>query len=191
MRVSRFVKPVALVCTIVGALIAGRQGAGSMYRYGHQSDYTVSCANNLKQIGYAIRVYADAHGGAFPASLDALDIEIERGSRRDVFICPNLQTAEDDTLRAMVGYPAALPASYRYLGDGLATRGVREDDFVIVERDGSHSHSVNILFGDGHVELCPATRGNGPESRDPRWADIERQIARGDRPVRYPPQSSR
>lgn len=144
----------------------------------HQSDYPGACRTNFGQIWQVIGVYAAANGGALPASLDALTFDAD--ASRDVFVCRSAEDARQATLRGTLGFPAPLPTSYVYLGDGLTTRTVDHEDIVMIDREGNHADGgMVILFGDGHAEFQVV-------ATDPRWPDVQRQIARGVRPVRFP-----
>jgi prepilin-type processing-associated H-X9-DG protein len=114
----------------------------------------VKCASNLRQIGQAIVLYTDAHGGDYPDSLATLLLNTDLTA--ECFFCPS---SNDEKA------PGATPAeqaanlqspghlSYIYLGSGLTTTTATATTVVAYERLVDHSDDgTNILFGDGHVE---------------------------------------
>jgi prepilin-type processing-associated H-X9-DG protein len=89
------------------------------------------CASNMRMIGQALQLYADDHGGHFPASLDVMKLE-------------NKQALDCPSDRTRVGI-------YRYTGAGLTTSSNR-DTVLLYEERALHGNYVNVLFVDGRVE---------------------------------------
>jgi prepilin-type processing-associated H-X9-DG protein len=123
----------------------------------------VKCGSNLRQIGQAIALYAQGHGGQYPPSLAVLfsteDISAE------VMICAS-SSDEKSAATDMKGVEAEVAAaegntpghkhclSYVYVGKGLTERTATERTIVAYEPLENHGgQGVNVLFGDGHVEF--------------------------------------
>ncbi len=123
----------------------------------------VKCGSNLRQIGQAILLYTQAHGGQYPPSLAVLpsaeDITAE------VMICPSSndeKTAATDTAGVVAELAAAeakAPGhkhclSYVYVGRALTERTATGNTVVAYEPLENHSGAgANVLYGDGHVEF--------------------------------------
>lgn len=111
------------------------------------------CQNNLRQIGQAMRLYANEYGGAYPDKVEKLltyeDITAE------AFVCP----ATGDT-PAPVGTGATFAAassltsgghlSFVYIGAGL-TNSAPANSVLAYEPMTNHREGANFLWGDGHV----------------------------------------
>jgi prepilin-type processing-associated H-X9-DG protein len=109
----------------------------------------VQCANNLRQIGAAIGVYAERHNGNYPDSFDALQRDSDL--KAAVFICPSEPDAP------VIG---TLQCSYVYVGQGLNTAGITSDTVIAYEPlSNHHGVGLNILYGDGHVDFMNAAFG--------------------------------
>src|SRR4051794_31010393 len=123
----------------------------------------VKCGSNLRQIGQAIALYAQGHGGQYPASLAVLfsteDITAE------VMICAS-SNDEKSAATDMKGVESEVAAaegntsghkhclSYVYAGKGLTERTATEKTIVAYEPLENHDgQGANVLFGDGHVEF--------------------------------------
>jgi hypothetical protein len=105
------------------------------------------CASNLKQIGYALDLYAADHGGQFPRDLSILYADYISDS--GIYVCPGERSR----------WPCARPPRGRHLREhdfycyvsGL-TPG--DDGKCIVAFDEEHNHEgegVNVLDVDGNV----------------------------------------
>ena len=115
-----------------------------------ESARKISCTNNLKQIGLAIRMYSSEHGDKFPAKDGAVGLDQLRSSGLlilpKVYVCPST-----DTEPAKKGVALTEDTvSYVYFG------GFSEEDSVNIplafDKPGNHDKYVNILFLDGHVK---------------------------------------
>jgi prepilin-type processing-associated H-X9-DG protein len=123
----------------------------------------VKCASNLKQIGLAISLYAQDHGGQYPHLLAVLpsveDITAE------VMTCPSSndeRPAATDIAEIVAELTAAemnAPGhkhcmSYVYIGQALTQKTATETTVVAYEPLENHDgDGTNVLFGDGHVEF--------------------------------------
>jgi prepilin-type processing-associated H-X9-DG protein len=138
------------------------------------------CPSNLRQIGTAIALYANDHGGAYPDDFRTLLSAGDDGLSTGVFICSDTSTKEARSAAAFTG--TAADCDYVYVGDGL-TSSVGDDVIVAFDRAENHEHDgINMLFGDGHVYFFLWPERKTP----PIWTKIENQIARHVRPVRLP-----
>ena len=114
----------------------------------------VKCASNLKQIGFALQLYAQKSAGRLPDSM--IDLLLHEDISPETFCCPS---SNDE--RA----PGATPAeqvqqirrgrhcSYVYHGRGKSWP-CGETVPIACEPLANHvGDGMNILFGDGHVEF--------------------------------------
>jgi prepilin-type processing-associated H-X9-DG protein len=135
----------------------------------------IACAANLRGVGQSVAMYANAHGGAFP---DTLEQAVATGYVPDVriFCCPG---AKDTP--ATGGTPAAEAAdlvagghlSYAYVGGGLTLAADRNTVIAYEHATNHEGQGGNVLFADGHAEWFAAAQlravtdwhaaGNGPQ----------------------------
>jgi len=121
----------------------------------------VKCANNLRQIGLAITLYAGDFHGEYPDSLGTLLLTEDITAA--VFDCP--QTADDPpdepTTKSIVDHLMdGGHMSYVYLGSGLKNGSVPADAVIAYEPLSNHDGAgMNVLFGDDHVEFLDANVG--------------------------------
>jgi hypothetical protein len=96
----------------------------------------LSCMNNLRQIGLAIRMYRIDHDDKMPANLQAL-IDKKYLSNRKVFRCPSVRPGEEGAIDyAMV-----------------KTEGktFEETSIIVYDRTGNHAEGRNCLLYNGQV----------------------------------------
>jgi hypothetical protein len=133
-----------VLVTVVLLIVAVRTFPDLARLRGQAQD--IRCINQLKQVGLALRVYANDHNDALPP--DFLSITTELGSP-DVLLCP-----EDHTRQANRNqHPGWDTNNYSYeflVPGGKAANLVSE----VVVRCPVHGH---ILLGDGAVQ-----RGRSP-----------------------------
>ena len=123
----------------------------------------VKCGSNLRQIGQAILLYAQAHGGQYPPSLAV--IPSVEDVTAEVMVCPssNDERASATDAGGVVAELAAAEAnspghkpclSYVYAGRSLTEKTATGTTIVAYEPLENHNGvGTNVLFGDGHVEF--------------------------------------
>lgn len=124
----------------------------------------ISCANNLKQIGLGIKMYAGDHGKAFPAML--VDTRRYLADQPRLFICPQsgnrpgpIETVDEWT-------------DYVYLS-GLTSTSAQDKVIVFCSSKNHDWDGGNILFRDGHVEWF---NSDGKTRGEPSFEDMIRAI---------------
>jgi prepilin-type processing-associated H-X9-DG protein len=121
----------------------------------------VKCANNLRQIGLAISLYAGELHGEYPDSFGTLLLHQDIAA--SVFICSETTDipADGPTTQAIADHLMdGGHMSYIYLGRGLKNGSVPDDVVIAYEPLSNHAgQGMNVLFGDGHVEFLDATQG--------------------------------
>jgi prepilin-type processing-associated H-X9-DG protein len=141
----------ALLIIVIAAL-----GLPIAYRWlevQRESSGRMPCPSNLRQVGQAIQIYANDHGGAFPATLEPLFDG--KYLMPKTFICPSSgdtaaggETPEQVRAQLMAGDHV----SYIYIGAGL-TYNHGADYVVAYDRPRNHApDGANILYADGHVD---------------------------------------
>ena len=146
------------------------------HQYPREQSNRVKCASNMRQIGQALQMWANDHGGNFPNQLsDVLDEDLTAS----VFNCPDTDDtpATGATTRAIAAdVTAGGHLSYIYLGKGLTTQAA-SDVVLLYEPLANHQNQgMNVLFADGHVDFLQAK-------------DVQpllRQVANHVTPVRLP-----
>jgi prepilin-type processing-associated H-X9-DG protein len=121
---------------------------------GRETANRVKCASNLRQIGQAIQLYANDHGGHYPN--DLLTILLNEDVTGAVFVCPssNDVPATGATTRELSdNFNQPNHCSYIFFGKGLSTP-IAANRVIAAENLENHGGAgMNILFGDGHVEF--------------------------------------
>lgn len=135
----------------------------------------IKCASNLREIGQAILLYANDHGGAFPSDFGRL--LIHGNLNPEIFTCPS--SNQDKAIAPTTREVAALlkhpdHCSYVYLAAGL-TRAAPADTVIVVERVENHEQEgVNVLTADGNVKWVK----KGPDMERLRTAAATSQPVR-------------
>jgi len=142
---------------VSGAVIGGLGAAGKIFG-ADPHDGTRSrmkCESNLRQIGLAMLLYANANGGTYPQTIDQLLVFHWDDITPELFCCPaaNDTPAAGPTTRAVVSdLLSGGHLSYVYLG-GRFRDPAPTDAVLAYEPPGVHGGNVmNVLFGDGHTE---------------------------------------
>lgn len=111
----------------------------------------VKCMSNLRQIGYALQLYAKDQGGHYPDDLAAL-------LREDLpaagFVCPSSNDVPaagktPEEIAANMKLPRH--CSYLYFGKGLA-EPIDPNRVIAFDEPTNHQRNgINVLYGDGRV----------------------------------------
>ncbi len=132
---------VAIIGLLFGFLTSGVQVA-------RRKASQAKCANNLRQIGIALQLYAGDHGERFPASLD--DLYPSYIDNLETFVCPASGQAA----------PASASAGgYSYVG-GLTTS---ESSTTAIATDAAANHrgdGGNVLYIGGDVRWGTGSGGS-------------------------------
>lgn len=119
----------------------------------------VMCASHMRQIGQAIAMYANDHGGLFPDDLETVFVNEDVSIA--LFVCPSSSDtppAGPTTQATAAGLRQPGHCSYIYLGNGLTDNTVTPNTVLLYEPLANHGGSgMNVMFGDFHVEWVPAT----------------------------------
>lgn len=139
----------------------------------------VQCASNMRQIGQAIAMYANDHGGQFPNDLETTFANEDLSPA--VFVCPSTSDTPappgPTTQATAAGLRQPGHCSYVYLGKGLTDQTVTPDMVLLYEPLADHEGTgMNVMFGDFHVEWMPASDAQA----------ILNQVAARTMPVRFP-----
>lgn len=128
-----------------------------------ESANRVKCASNLRQIANAMSIYADAHGGEFPPTLETL----ARNSNLSpaAFVCPSSNDVPANIAKPAdwgeAFQPRSHESSYVYLAGGRSKANVTSHSILAYEPPENHlDQGMNILFGDLSVEWFQKAAGN-------------------------------
>lgn len=111
----------------------------------------VKSANNLKQIGLAMQLYANENKGKYPKNMGELFLteDITLG----VFVNPDTMTrAPLDKNRDDQALWVSKDSDYEYLGAGKTSR-TPADVIIAHEKIRPNVFGMNVLFADGHVDF--------------------------------------
>ncbi|WP_428938955.1 hypothetical protein [Fontivita pretiosa] len=148
-----------------GMLTNGAPAAGAMMvsillpslNRARETANRVKCAANMRQIGQAMLLHCNEHGGQYPQALGEL---LTQELSPQVFICPSSRTqlppqiAAAD-LQSQIAWVNA-NSDYVYLGAGKRVAALGERDILLYEKPDNHNHDgMNITYADGHVEFEP------------------------------------
>ncbi len=148
MRLPRWIVPGVVV--IGGVFLLGSMLLPNLCKSSETAN-RVKCASNMKQIGIALKMFADEHQGRYPDQLSEL-IATE-DLTPSVFICPS-GTAEASTATSQAQLAADLldpkHSSYIYIKQNAGMA----DLAVVIEFLKNHDQDgMTVLFGDGHAEF--------------------------------------
>jgi hypothetical protein len=114
----------------------------------------VKCMSNLRQIGYALDLYATDNGGKYPDDFRALILHEDITDA--VFVCPSSNDESDIGLTGQQAADSLLKphnCSYIYLGKGLSSP-VDAKRVIALEPLSDHDgEGISVLFGDGSVRF--------------------------------------
>ena len=110
-------------------------------------------ASNLRQIGQAILMYSNEHGGQYPDSLQRLLLTEDITPGVFVSTLTSDTPATGPTPQAWIaGMDLGNHLSYVYVGRGFNAATV-PPDAVVAYGPYTGTDGMNVLFGDGHVEF--------------------------------------
>jgi prepilin-type processing-associated H-X9-DG protein len=184
-RLARWTKIVAGVVLLTLGTWAGIAIRDARRRAGLER-----CAANLKQIGQAILLYANANGNRYPDSFATL----MRLPPRDrdgqsiglaAFACPasgetppTADAADGGGYRLIAD---TMPASLSIAKHGRVYDGLRlAEECVAIEVPGRHGDGVHVLLADGHVEFRTLST-----TRSATWLETQDDVY-NNRPIRWP-----
>jgi prepilin-type processing-associated H-X9-DG protein len=136
MTIVEWLLVIGIVALIISIILPSIQRA-------RQPSGRLPCPSNMKEIGQAIYLYAQAHGGKCPASLAELKRVMDVPQK--TFVCP------DDPATHAEG-----ESTYIYLGCGKTLADLSGYDVLAYEPLEIHEDGGDVLFGDGHVEFVEA-----------------------------------
>jgi prepilin-type processing-associated H-X9-DG protein len=120
----------------------------------------INCANNLKQIGLAMKMYAMDHKDKYPSGNNAAGlnklIKEDYLTNLSIYVCPNSKT-----IKATTKDLKEANSSYIYIGDFIEGDGANIP--VVFDKLDSRKRIINILYQDGHVGALPNKFGNCKE----------------------------
>jgi prepilin-type processing-associated H-X9-DG protein len=116
-----------------------------------------TCANNMRQLGQAMMIYASVNGGRFPDRLERLLSYVPSSA----MVCPSTShtaaAGQTPQLQA-VDLAKGGHLSYVYVGDAYVTNAPLNPATTIVlyEPLANHRDGIDVLYADGHVAFLPA-----------------------------------
>jgi prepilin-type processing-associated H-X9-DG protein len=114
----------------------------------------VKCGSNLRQIGQAMLLYANEHGGQYPDSFETVLSSEEISA--DVFCCPStsVRPASGATTQATIAnFGAGHHCSYCYVARGAIVKSSPDIVLAYEPLSNHDDDGMNVLFNDGHVEF--------------------------------------
>jgi predicted Zn finger-like uncharacterized protein/prepilin-type processing-associated H-X9-DG protein len=116
-----------------------------------QTANQVKCAQNLRQLGLAIQLYANQNGGAFPATIESLLDNPALGVSSALYDCPVTPASPPSATSSQA---LAGKAEFVYVGKGL-TSSSPPNAVVAYEPLSNHGTGSNVLYADGTVNFMP------------------------------------
>jgi prepilin-type processing-associated H-X9-DG protein len=155
-RTRRWI-PVLIASLLTGLFVLYAMRMTSGRHRGYPAD-RIKCASNLRQIGMALMIYSNEHGGMYPPTLD--EVLIEGDITSEVFICPKTahERATGPTTQAVLqDFHKPGHNSYLYVIGSVPEKSLTSSHVVAYEPPTNHAgDGMNVLFGDGQVDWLSA-----------------------------------
>ena len=139
---------VAVLLALVVLVLIGGMLMPSAH-HPHERVYRTACASNLKQIGYALRLYSSDHDEKFPENLPELFHE-EYLTDHKVFICPMVARRITSVFGCSCKEVPQGYESYCY-ASGVQPSDPPEYVVAFDEESNHDGDGVNVLFTGGNV----------------------------------------
>jgi prepilin-type processing-associated H-X9-DG protein len=127
----------------------------------------VKCASEMRQVGQAILLYANANNGQYPPDLGTLITT--QGLSPTSLVCPSSNDTPSpgpDAATQAANLNTGGHCSFIYIGKGL-TQSADPATPVLYEPLTDHANGTNVLFVDGHVEFQNRSQLNNGVPRSP------------------------
>ena len=149
---------VFLIVAVMGAMLTP-----ALFPHRHASATRVKFLSHLRQIGFALTLYAEHNKGVYPARLaDACAMQLPAAA----LVCPESKTetaaADGPTTQQTLNnvFAANNHVTYVYLAGGMKKSSLKPQAILAYEPLGLHGKntnaSANVLFADGHAASIPA-----------------------------------
>jgi prepilin-type processing-associated H-X9-DG protein len=162
------------ILLLIAIVIGGTVGLKALLDRWRANSARVTCASCLHQIGLAMRLYADAHGGSFPDSFTTIMLTSDIAPA--AFVCPLTDALDPSGPTSRAAADALTDGrhlSHVYAARGLTLAEVTANTVLAYEPLASHGDGMNVLFGDGRVEFLDPKTG----------AMLAAHVAAGESPV--------
>jgi prepilin-type processing-associated H-X9-DG protein len=144
-----------IVIGIIAAMVSILLPVLNWIRDGRFQQAARRCPSNLRQIGLAMQMYANDHGGQIPPTLDLLvEVPVDLLSPES-FVCPfSPDHAAAGRSTAELRADLARPGHNSYVFTGLTGRfnSLTAGHVLAYDNPANHGGTANVLFGDGRVE---------------------------------------
>jgi len=113
------------------------------------------CMVNLKQLGFALQMYAQDHKNKFPDDLKEIYQSYSYSKNPAVFWCPaDTDPKPTDITNSTPNQPNSCQISYTYYSGHSANESNPAGTILVEDNDAAHHGGRKCcLFADGHVEL--------------------------------------
>lgn len=135
----------------------------------------VKCASNMRQLGQAMLMYANANQNQLPDSLKSL-AQFDSTLSPAVFVCPSDSKKPASPQSLAADLAAGRNVSYVYVGKGLSSSAPPDVVLLYEPLQDHRREGMNVLFADGHVEFLQRSQA----------MTILTERAAGTFPITYP-----